>query len=145
MTLSKTIRAELRARLRDLGLRATASRLAVLGLLHEAARPQSHADLMTTLDEQGWDPATIYRILSDLTEAGILRRMDLGDHIWRFEYLDECRSIRDDHAHFLCIICSEVTCLPEVELRTVSGKPLPPSMLGAELTLKVTGRCNLCA
>lgn len=144
MTLNKTIRTELRARLRSLSLRATASRLAVLGLLHEAARPLSHAELMNTLSEQGWDPATIYRILSDLTDAGLLRRMDLGDHIWRFEFLDECRTVRDDHAHFLCTICAEVTCLPEVELRTLSGQPLPPRLLGAKMHLKVTGRCNLC-
>jgi Fur family ferric uptake transcriptional regulator len=99
---------------------------------------------METLAEQGWDPATVYRILSDLTEVELLRRMDLGDHIWRFELIDECRTIQDDHAHFLCTDCGIVTCLPEVELRTTSGHALPAALLGAELHLKVTGRCNQC-
>lgn len=144
MSVTAHTREELKARLRGLGLRATSSRIAVLGRLHDAARPLSHAELMETLADQGWDPATVYRILSDLTEAGLLRRMDLGDHIWRFELLDECRSIQDDHAHFLCTDCGEVTCLPEVELRTVSGQALPAALRGAELHLKVTGRCNLC-
>jgi len=144
MAVDHTTRSELKAQLRDLGLRATASRLAVLGRLHDVARPLSHAELMETLTDQGWDPATVYRILSDLTDAGMLRRMDLGDHIWRFELLDACRAVRDDHAHFLCTDCGEVTCLPEVELRTTSGKALPAALRGAEMHLRVTGRCNSC-
>ena len=34
---------------------------------------------------QAWDPATIYRNLTDLSEAGLARRTDVGDHVWRFE------------------------------------------------------------
>ncbi|MEL6348902.1 MAG: transcriptional repressor [Myxococcota bacterium] len=141
---SLEVRNEMKGRLKALGLRSTGSRLAVLNLLHDQARPLSHAELMVTLATEGWDPATIYRILSDLTEAGMLRRMDLGDHVWRFELIDECRTIKDDHAHFLCMDCGIVTCLPEVELRATGGTPLPPALRGAELHLKVTGRCADC-
>ena len=37
-------RERLRARIREAGLRCTAARLAVLGVLSRAARPLSHAD-----------------------------------------------------------------------------------------------------
>lgn len=134
-------RTEMRDHLRDLGLRATSPRLAVLSTLHDHAAPLSHEALMERLGD--FDRATVYRILSDLFQAGLLRRMDLGDHIWRFELLDTCRTVRDDHAHFLCTACGEVTCLPELELRATRG-PLPAALQGAEITLRVSGRCAEC-
>jgi Fur family transcriptional regulator, ferric uptake regulator len=139
-------RHEMRHRVRSLGLRATSPRLAVLVCLHDHGGPMSHLELMDGLGEGQLDRATVYRILSDLAEAGLLRRMDLGDKVWRYELLDPCcRTIANDHAHFLCTSCSRVTCLPELELRPVSGKPLPAELRGAELHLRVTGRCSTCA
>ena len=36
-------------------------------------------------DEKGIDKATAFRNLNDMTDAGLLRRTELGDHVWRFE------------------------------------------------------------
>ena len=135
----------MRDRLREIGLRATRPRLAVLTEMHEYARPLSHLELMERLGGAAFDRATVYRILSDLTEASLLRRMDLGDKVWRYELLDRCRPIADDHAHFLCTECNQVTCLPPLALSPVGGGPLPPELAGAEIHLRVTGRCGLCA
>lgn len=134
---------ELRERLKKLGLRATSTRLAVLHTLHDAAGPLTHEQVMDSPTTRSLDRATVYRILADLSEAGILRRMDLGDHVWRFEFLDGCRSISDDHAHFLCEACQQVTCLPPLEVRAVSGA-LPQVLRGAEIRLEVRGRCAEC-
>jgi len=90
------------------------------------------------------DRATVYRILADLADATILRRMDLGDKVWRYELIDSSRKIADDHAHFLCVHCNRVTCLPQLELRPVAGGALPPELRGADIQLKVTGRCAQC-
>jgi len=139
-------RQEMRSRLRSLGLRATSSRLSVLVGLHDHDGPMSHLELMDHLGEGQLERATVYRILSDLAEAGLLRRMDLGDKVWRYELLDPCcRTIADDHAHFLCLACKSITCLPELELRPVGGGSLPAELRGAELHLRVTGRCGACA
>ena len=113
--------------------------------MHEYARPLSHLELMERLGGAAFDRATVYRILSDLTEASLLRRMDLGDKVWRYELLDRCRPIADDHAHFLCTECNKVTCLPPLALSPVGGGSLPPELAGAEIHLRVTGRCGLCA
>jgi Fur family ferric uptake transcriptional regulator len=134
----------MRQELRQLGLRATASRLAVLVELHEREAPVTHEELMDALGQGNYDRATIYRILSDLTDAGLLRRMDLGDHVWRYELLDACRKVEDDHAHFLCEGCGAVSCLPPLELRVLEGR-LPAMLQGAEIHVKVTGRCAACA
>ena len=103
----------LKGLLRAEGLRATSPRLAVMELLRDARAPLSHAALTERLPAGNFDRATVYRILSDLTDVGILRRMDLGDHIWRFEFSDPCRGLTQEHAHFLCNTCDEVSCLPE--------------------------------
>ncbi len=135
---------EMRARLKEAGLRATRPRLAILVEMHEHAGPLSHPELMELLGVDTFDRATVYRILSDLADATILRRMYLGDKVWRYELIDHCRTIADDHAHFMCVDCNRITCLPELELRPVSGGPLPPELCGAEVHLKVTGRCASC-
>ena len=139
------VREALRERLRGAGLRVTRPRLAILVKLRERAGPVSHAELMELLGPATIERATVYRILSDLTDASILRRMDLGDKVWRYELLNRGRKVADDHAHFLCVACKRVLCLPELELRPVGGGALPAELQGAEIHLKVTGRCAVCA
>lgn len=129
--------------LRDRGLRATAPRLAVLEVLHETASPVSHEQVMAMLPDQDFDKASIWRVLADLAEQGILRRMDLGDRIWRYELIDACRSVAHDHGHFLCEDCGEVSCLPEVELRDGEGQ-LPAVLRGATYRVRVMGVCADC-
>ena len=139
------VHSEMRDRLHSRGLRATRSRLAVLESLHDAAGPRSHLELMSEIGQGQLERATVYRILSDLSEAGLLRRMDLGDKVWRYELRDPCcHTIADNHAHFLCMDCKEVTCLPEMELRPARGAALPENLLGAEFQLRITGRCRTC-
>ena len=138
------IRSQMKVRLRAKGLRATRPRLAVLAQLHRLGRPLSNPELMASLGTSAFDRASVYRILSDLAEAGLLRRMDLGDKVWRYELLSLTEEASHDHAHFLCVACNRVTCLPEIELRPVSGGALPPELTGAVLHLRVTGRCGEC-
>ena len=57
--------------LRENGLRVTAPRLAVLGVLLKAKSPMSHTEVLDTLGDTVWDQATVYRNLVKLTEAGV--------------------------------------------------------------------------
>lgn len=125
-------------------MRATAPRLAVLVLLHERRVPLTHEQVMDCLPEGMYDRATIWRILTDLADHGLLRRMDLGDRTWRYELLDACRAVTDDHPHFLCEGCGQVRCLPPLQIQTPGGG-LPDALIGAEFRLRVTGRCSDCA
>src|SRR5215510_14727727 len=98
---------ELRAAVRAKGLRATPSRLAVLELLRASDAPMSHGDVADLLASQAWDRATIYRNLTDLAEAGLGRRTDVGDHVWRF---DAVRADHEasEHPYFVCTECGTV-------------------------------------
>jgi len=137
------IRDEVRGLLHTRGLRATASRIAALEVLHEQQGPMSHEQIMGKLPEGLHDRASIWRILSDLADAGILRRMDLGDRVWRYELLDACRTVTDDHPHFLCEDCGTVSCLPPLEIQARGGA-LPEALLGADFQVRVAGICSSC-
>ena len=135
---------ELRALLRDRGLRATSSRLAVLQHLraHGGGQPLSHADLVERLSAGSWDPATIYRNLTDLVEAGLARRTDLGDHVWRFEVVSSGHDA-SGHPHFVCTECGTVECLPAVELVAPRVKA-PRAVKQHQVEVQVRGRCDAC-
>jgi len=133
---------ELRGAIRGSGLRATPSRVAVLGLLRGGATPLSHGDVADRLADQAWDRATIYRNLTDLAEAGLLRRTDLGDHVWRFEAVDAAHAA-SQHPHFVCTECGSVACLPELELTLRRGKARR-AFRRDQVEVQVRGRCDAC-
>ncbi len=132
--------ADLRDAIRARGLRATPSRILVLELLTTSDRPISHGDVCTRLELQAVDPATLYRNLIDLTESGLARRTDVGDHIWRFEL------VRGDvaHPHFVCTECGVVECLPDLEL-VVPRTKTPRAIRQKQIEIHVRGLCDACA
>jgi len=136
----------LRTQLRAAGLRVTAPRVAVLQRLHAATGPVSHADLAETLSPDGWDRATIYRNLADLTEAGLVRRADLGDHVWRFELRGEvpAHETAASHAHFVCNSCGTVSCLPgdTVQIKPAGG---PRALRTRCFEVQLKGTCDRCS
>lgn len=138
----------LRAAVREAGLRATPSRIAVLHLLRAAAAPVSHSDVVAKLASQAWDPATIYRNLTDLADVGLARRTDVGDHIWRFEAITGSHQAAA-HPHFVCTECGTVECLPEIELSvrrapTASRTKPPRAVKQRQVEVHVRGLCDAC-
>jgi len=138
---------EFQALLRAAGLRSTAPRIAVLEYFHEHAGPNSHAELWSALAEKGFDRATIYRILMDLAEADILSRTDLGDHVWRFELKKGVGSVKhtEEHPHFVCVDCGEVSCLPGLSVRLEGQAKAPKSVTKNKVVVQLKGRCDNCA
>ncbi|MFZ4732690.1 MAG: Fur family transcriptional regulator [Pirellulales bacterium] len=115
----------LKQAIRGLGLRCTAARLAVLQHLMVATGPETHAEVSQALADTGFDRATIYRNLTELTDVGLVSRIELGDHVWRFEVRrvgrDGKRAI--DHPHFVCTSCGEVSCLDDVNVAITPKVP----------------------
>ena len=138
-----SVRSEIKEMLRTEGLRVTRPRLEVLVVLHERAAPMTHEQIMENLPDGFGDKASIWRLLGDLSERGILRRMDLGDRVWRYELIDSCRGVADDHAHLLCEDCGDVKCLPAMELRAKDGS-VPSALLAANFQIRIIGQCGDC-
>ncbi|MCG8587638.1 MAG: transcriptional repressor [Pirellulales bacterium] len=133
---------ELRQTIRKAGLRATPARVATLDLLHGAASPLTHADVAEHLAERGIDKATAYRNLNDMTDVGLLRRTELGDHVWRFEPIAEGEHEHAAHPHFVCVDCGSVSCMDEIKL---TAKSLTASKQIGEITeILLRGHCKQC-
>lgn len=135
---------ELRSALHDKGLRATPSRLAVLDVLRASDTAMSHGDVADRLAGQTWDRATIYRNLTDLAEAGLVRRTDVGDHVWRFEAVSDAHEAAA-HPHFVCTECGTVECLPEIELAVRTGRKPPRAVKQRQVEVQVRGLCDSCS
>lgn len=132
-----------RQRLKSAGLRCTAARLTVLQHLVDHRGPKTHAEVADELADKGFDRATIYRNLIELTEASILARVDLGDRMWRFEFLghDEKHGHDASHPHFVCTSCGEVSCLSDVtvEITPKAHAPLPSAAAAPTVAKKRGG------
>ena len=109
-----------------------------------AGRPMTHAQMADELAPQGFDRATIYRNLVELADVGLLHRLELGDHVWRFELRQAANEGGDDHTHFLCVDCGDVSCVPDLSLRaavSLVGQRASPGCV-TEVLLK--GHCKRC-
>jgi Fur family ferric uptake transcriptional regulator len=135
---------ELKEQLRTAGLRATSSRSAVLRCLIEAKAPMTHADVCEALSALGYDRATLYRNLVDLTEAGLATRTDLGDHLWRFELAGRNKHDEAAHPHFVCSECGDVSCLPEASVDVKAVRGAPRVFKKKRVEIQVRGVCNDC-
>ena len=136
---------ETHALLRGAGLRVTDSRVAVVERLRGQTAPVSHADLCRSLESAGFDRATIYRNLMDLTQVGLVTRTDLGDHVWRFELKRREGHHVASHPHFVCSDCGTVSCLPDVAIRIAAGKHAPRSLATKNVAIQITALCDACA
>ncbi|MDY7230014.1 Fur family transcriptional regulator [Hyalangium rubrum] len=137
--------AEFQELIRASGLRSTAPRVAVLRELEAATSPLSHADLVDALGDEGYDRVTLYRNLTDLTEAGLVVRADLGDHVWRFELRRAGgKNHTGIHPHFTCTDCGTVTCLPEQSVRITPAKGAPKAVMARAVEVHLRGLCDRC-
>ena len=114
-----------------------------MAALSEASRPMTHDGVVGLLPTGAFDKASIWRVLSDLTSVAILRRMDVGDRIWRYEFVDENHTAQDSHPHFYCEECGVISCLPALQVTTLNGV-LPRELLNATYQIRIAGTCQVC-
>lgn len=133
----------LKKAIRDSGLRATPARIATLRLLKEASAPLTHAETASHLESLGIDKATVFRNLNDMVSAGLLRRTELGDHVWRFELIGNDNHDGSAHPHFICVDCGVVSCLGNVKL--TAGSIRLSREYGEVTEILLRGHCNDCS
>ncbi len=95
-------------RLRSAGLRVTAPRLAVLDVVAEHPHADAAAVLERTRERtRGVSVQGVYDVLTALTDAGLLRRLQPGHSVARYE-LDT----GDNHHPVVCRSCQTITDVP---------------------------------
>ncbi len=134
---------ELRDLIRARKLRATPARLAVLELLRDSAVPLSHDEVLMGLGADICDRSTIYRVLNQLATARLVRRADLGDHVWRFSVVDATGPVAAYRADFVCSACGNVFDLTGIEL-SAAPAAAPRAVARGQIEVHLIGRCNQC-
>lgn len=140
-----------RALLKEVDLRCTSARIAVLQHMSSAEQPLSHAEVADQLENSVFDRSTVFRVLVELADAGLLTRLDIGDQVRRFEIKRKSRGVKAakssfeplEHPHFVCVDCGIVTCLTDTELglsSTLSRK----TPIGTITEILLRGHCQLC-
>lgn len=131
---------EVRELLRSKSLRATPARIAVIRYLQQSDHPITHLEVAEKLVLEGYDKSTIFRALSDMTEAGLLRKMELGDHVWRFEQIGNSEQDAAGHPHLLCVDCGNIQCLDDNQIELKTSKSV-----GQIQDVLLKGRCRDCS
>lgn len=104
----------------------------------------THADVCERLAPLGYDRATLYRNLMDLTDVGLATRSDHGDHLWRFELAGRDRHDEAAHPHFVCSECGDVKCLPEASVDVKAVRGAPRALKSKKVEIQIRGVCNSC-
>lgn len=125
------------------GHRMTSARRFMIAALCEAASPLSAIDLLKHLDKHRLhsNKTTVYRELSFLEKQNVVKAVDFGDGMKRYEVAGE-----NHHHHLICTRCGAVT---DIELeRDVEEEG---ARLGKQHDFKVTnhsleffGICKNC-
>jgi Fur family ferric uptake transcriptional regulator len=102
----KNLVTELSSILKEAGLKVTVPRLKILQLLQQNQDQHFSAEgLYRMLQQQGNDIgiATIYRVLTQCAEAGLVKRLQFEGGRSHFEIAQD-----DHHDHIVCIRCGRV-------------------------------------
>jgi Fur family ferric uptake transcriptional regulator len=94
------------AALRRVGLRVTASRLAVLTVLATGAPHSSVEAVVSAVRERLGDGSaqTVYNVLRTLTDVGLVRRIEPAGRPGLYEL-----RVGDNHHHLVCRLCDAIT------------------------------------
>ena len=96
------------SQLQQAGLRATVPRLHILEAFEAASRPLSIDDLWGKVRRFGVDRVTVYRTAEALSQAGLVRSVDLQHGHSHYE-----RNNPDSHHHHLvCRHCGKIQDVP---------------------------------
>lgn len=124
-------------------MRKTSERFAILDKIYASS---AHVDVMTLHQAMIADGfhvsrATVYNTLDLLIEAGLVRRITLGDGVARYERVMQA----NNHHHLICTRCGKVK---EMKAAEVVGELLsrkPRSFEPLYYTLYIYGLCSRCA
>jgi Fur family ferric uptake transcriptional regulator len=127
------------------GRRRGGARAAIVRLLDRQACALSTAEIGEALREEDREVsrASIYRVLEELEEAGMLQRVEAERGTVRYEAI---RHGAGHHHHFVCNRCGRLERFADAELERAidrSSERLPVRVLQHEIVFR--GACAACA
>lgn len=131
--------------LSDAGYRRGGARRAILALLDEQTCALSAVEIERALQERGSEVsrASVYRVMDELEEIGVVQRVEIGQGIVRYEPVREGPG---HHHHLVCDRCGRLQPFTdegiERAIRRLSDR-LPVQVSEHEVVLH--GACETCA
>jgi Fur family ferric uptake transcriptional regulator len=94
-----------RNELKEVSLKATPARMAILDFLEKEHRPIDVSELLAYLSVNNisMDQVTVYRILDKFYKSNIVKRLEFGEGKFRYEITHV-----DDHHHLICESCGKI-------------------------------------
>jgi Fe2+ or Zn2+ uptake regulation protein len=123
------------------GLRITPARVAVLNILDNTDKPLDISSILTLLRGQklAADQATIYRIIENFIERGLLTRLQFREKKFYYE------TKRKEHHHAICQKCGSIQDVTKCNIKRLERE------IEKNMNFKVTshsleffGVCALC-
>jgi Fe2+ or Zn2+ uptake regulation protein len=137
---------EAAASLRRAGHRYTGPRRRLIDILARAGRPLSIPEILH--GRRGLAQSSVYRNLSDLVEAGVVRRVLTGDDFGKYELSE---ALTEHHHHVICSRCGrtiDVTLPTDLETqldRALDAVARRAAFADVIHRLDVIGTCADCA
>ncbi len=125
--------------LKQAGYKRTAHREALIRFFIKNQGPFS-TDTVQGMNKN-LDKVTIYRSLAKFEEINLLRRIDFGDGIIRYE-----SNLRDSdhHHHVVCIKCSKVEAIEHCEINGIEQIEKQTGFTSLRHSLEFFGVCPQC-
>ncbi|MAF78023.1 MAG: hypothetical protein CME63_15935 [Halobacteriovoraceae bacterium] len=135
---------EIKAILKEYGLRITKAREQVLSEYINSKKPLSIFDFKKKKVFSTWDESSIYRNITKLEEAGLIQSVPSSKDMKLYELAP--KKDHHHHHHIICTQCEAVQCLHDCSIDgqlSKMAKKAGFTMQGH--TLELTGLCAKCS
>ena len=95
------------------GMKRTHGRKLLLNILLTSQRPLTHHEIAQSM--KSVDRVTVYRMLNQFEQKGVVHKIDSRDRTWRFAVCSHGHK-EHCHPHFSCNRCGKTECLSDVPL-----------------------------
>lgn len=123
-------------------IKKTPARLAIIEAIGEEKRPLSELEIKTHMGET-YDRITFYRNMHTLASSGIVHKIVVNNTVVKYglNCCDSGHVHRNEHAHFYCESCDDVTCMNEIKIPSFV---LPEGFALADSDIIIKGKCKKC-
>jgi Fur family transcriptional regulator, ferric uptake regulator len=122
-------------------LKKTEPRRMVLGVLLNAAQPQTADEIVLSIGKAGPNRVTVYRTLENLAEAGLVHKAFVGERSQYYELADKCTE-HQCHPHFVCTGCGKTSCMLNVSVSMPTSAPA--GFVIQRQQVRLQGLCPKC-
>lgn len=117
----------------------TSCREEIMQVITSSATPLSEDEIKSSI-HGNFDRTTFYRTFKTLIAKGIIHKIVIDNTLIKYALSQE-QNIEKQHAHFYCIACKKVFCLPQVKWEY---SQLPNTFEVTETELLIKGYCENC-